>query len=68
MNIQEEISKIQTERYGDYKAANFRHLKEFHEEIRQSAGDERFLKFLQQIVKDNPKPVFNMPDYLNVQP
>ena len=62
MAIQDEISKIQSERYGNYKGTQFHHLKELHQEIRDSAGDERFLKFLQQLQEDNPRPVYSIPN------
>lgn len=62
MNQQELIDEIVESQYSGFRGRIFASMKPMHDNIRQQFGDMAYLDFLEKSVKENPKPVYSVPD------
>lgn len=63
MTAQEKIAEIIKDQLKDYRGHHPFVLatKKLHKKIRAIEGDEKFLKFLEKSVKENPMPIYKSP-------
>jgi hypothetical protein len=62
MSTQDEIREIVKNRYSNYEPRLFRKIGFIHCHMRMMIGDEKFLEFLKKADKENPRPIYKVPD------
>lgn len=62
--IQQQIEEIAERQYNGYRGNMFSLVGVWHGALRSSIGDYLFLAFLEKQERDNPKPVYNLPEHL----
>lgn len=62
MNTKDEISSIVKQQYNDFCGAKMTELKILHKLIRNKVGDKQYLVFLKNNQKQNPRPVYKIPE------
>lgn len=63
-SIKEEIEEIIERQYNGYRGNAMRLVGVAHELLRDAIGDYLFLAYLEKQERDNPKPVYNLPEHL----
>jgi len=58
----QKIEFIVKTRYLNYKPILYARIGDLHKMLRKTLGDEKFLKSLENAEKENPKPVFTIPE------
>lgn len=61
---QKRIAEIIKDQYGDFKGRKMWPVKEVHEKMRRKISEEEYLEFLEKQVKENPRPVYQIPESL----
>jgi hypothetical protein len=62
--IKEEINEIVERQYNGYRGNAMRLVGIAHGLLHDAIGDYLFLAYLEKQERDNPKPVYNLPEYL----
>jgi len=62
MTTQEKINKIHHEYYNNFNGSLLYVNKNLHSELRNFLGDDEYLIYLENIIKENPKPIYKIPD------
>ena len=60
--IQQQINEIVERQYNGYRGNAMRLMGIAHKLLRQQIGDYLFLAYLEKQERDNPKPVYNLPE------
>ena len=58
MTTKEQIDKIHTEEYGDFKGLKLIKHGIAHSVLRLQIGDEKYLEFLKELLIKNPRPKY----------
>jgi len=64
-SVKEKIKELVKSQYEDFKGKRMWALKELHNVMRITMGDEKYLEFLEKSAKENPRPVYKIPDELS---
>lgn len=63
-SIQQQIIEIEERQYNGYRGNAMRLVGIMHECLRDAIGDFAFLKYLEKQERDNPRPVYNLPEHI----
>ena len=61
MTTKMKIDLIIERRYKGYRGTLMKHLRESHNELRKAIGEDEFLKFLNKLEQENPRPKYKLP-------
>lgn len=62
--IQQQIDEIEHRYYGGYQGRAMRLVGIANNLLREAIGDYLFLAYIEKQERDNPRPVYNLPEHL----